>query len=332
MSEQKIQPDIFYQIRNGTRGAAAMLAGMKLDIFTPLKDGAMSPQQLALKLGVNPKKLAPLLYTLVLTGLLTEKEGAFSNTPETDKYLVKGRAEYMGNVHKIWYSNLMATLKTAETIRSGIPQAEYDWKNMTKDELWVLYEGMAAPDTIFANKLSTTFDFSENRRLLDAGGGSGTLAIAMTKIHPQLTATVFDLPTVTPITEQFIRDLEASERVKVVSGDLTCDPIPGKYDVAFLSSVIQTLSAEEARLVIINVGKVINPGGHLFIFGSGMLDNSRLSPKAAVEFNLVFINTYDSGQSYTENEFTDWLNAAGFMDLDFRYNEFTIKARKSADK
>jgi hypothetical protein len=51
-----------------------------------------------------------------------------------------------------------------------------------------------------------------------------------------------------------------------------------------------------------------------------------------VEFNLVFINTYDSGQSYTENEFTDWLNAAGFMDLDFRYNEFTIKARKSADK
>jgi len=328
MSEQKPQPDIFYQIRNGTRGAVAMLAGMKLDLFTPLNENPMKPEQLALKLGVDPGKLAPLLYALVLAGLLTEKDGTFSNTPESDEYLVKGKTGYMGNVHKIWYSNLMATLKTPETIRSGIPQAKYDWKNMTEDELWVLYEGMAAPDAIFANKLSSSFDFSQCRRLLDAGGGSGTLSIAMTKIHPQLTATVIDFPSVTPITKKFVKDLKASEKVEVVSGDLTCDPIQGMYDVAFLGSVIQTISAEEARQVIINVGNAINPDGELYIFGSGMLKNSRLSPKAAVEFNLVFINTYDNGQSYTESEYTGWFEEAGFTDFDFRYDEFTIIARK----
>jgi len=41
----------------------------------------------------------------------------------------------MGDVHKIWYRNLIATLKTPETIMTGVPQDNYDWKNMTEEEL-----------------------------------------------------------------------------------------------------------------------------------------------------------------------------------------------------
>jgi cyclopropane fatty-acyl-phospholipid synthase-like methyltransferase len=202
---------------------------------------------------------------------------------------------------------------------------------MPKGELKALFEGMSSHDVAFANWLSDEYDFSKCQKLLDAGCGSGTFAITMAQIYPNLTATVVDFPEVTPITEQFVMDADASDRVKVVSADLTCDAIPGMYDVAILSSVIQTLSAEEARQVINNIGKVINPGGWLYIFGGGMLENSRLSPKTAVEWNLVFINTYDNGQSYTEDEHRDWLREAGFEDLTFRYEDFSITARKQAD-
>jgi SAM-dependent methyltransferase len=331
LNEQSPQPDIFFQIKSAARATAAMLAGMELDLFTPLKDGPLNAVQLASKLEVYADKLGPLLYALVIAGLLTEKDGEFSNTPETNKFFVKGNVGYLGDIHKIWHSNLLATLKTAETIRTGVPQAKYDWKTMPKPELKNLYEGMSSGDDAFADWLSTHYDFSQCRRLLDAGGGSGTLAIAMTQIHPHLTATVVDLPEVTPITEQFVVDADASGRVKVVAADLTYEPIPGLCDVAFLGSLIQTISAEDARKVINNIGKVINPGGWLFIFGSGMLENSRLSPKPAVEQNLIFINTYDYGQSYTEDEHRNWLMEAGFEDLNFRYEELTITARKQAD-
>ncbi len=330
MSENKPKPDIFYTIKNRTRATVAMLAGMKLDLFTPLKDGPLHAEQLASKLGVNAGKLGPLLYALVIAGLLTEEEGAFSNTPETGEFLVKGKAGYMGDTYKIWYSNLHASLKTAETIRTGVPQAKYDWANMPEDELKALHEGMSAHDAAFAKQLSSQYDFSECRSLLDAGGGAGALAIAMTQIHPHLSATVVDLPEVTPITEQFVKDADASDTVKVVSANLIRDPIPGMYDVAIISSVIQTLSSEEAQQVINNVGKVINPGGWLYIFGGGMLENSRVSPRSAVEWNLVFTNTYDHGQSYTEDEHRGWLKEAGFEDLNFSYEEFTITARKQA--
>jgi 2-polyprenyl-3-methyl-5-hydroxy-6-metoxy-1,4-benzoquinol methylase len=309
-----------------------MLAGMELDLFTPLEDGPLNAEQLAAKLAVNPGKLAPLCYSLVIAGLLTEDQGAFSNTPETAEYFVRGKSSYMGTVYKIWMSNLLASLQTAETIRSGVPQARYDWARMPEEELLVLYEGMAAPDVVFAKRLSEKFDFSACRSLLDAGCGSGTLAIALTKLHPQLTATVVDLPTVTPITAQFVEKENAAEKVTVVSADLTKDSIPGSYDVAIIGSVLQTISAEDARKVVLNVGKVVEPGGQLFLFGSGMLQNSRLAPRAAVEFNLVFINVYDEGQSYTESEYTSWLEAAGFEEMNFNYDEFRITARKKGKK
>ncbi len=57
MSEQTPQPDVFYQIKNGARATAAMLAGMKLDLFTPLGDGPLDAEQLASILGVNAGKL-----------------------------------------------------------------------------------------------------------------------------------------------------------------------------------------------------------------------------------------------------------------------------------
>lgn len=308
-----------------------MLAAMQLDLFTPLEPKPLTPDQLAERLGVNAAKLTPLLYVLVINDLLIEKDGIFSNTPETAEFLVKGKPRYMGNVHKIWYKNLLASLQTAETIRTGVPQAKYDWANLPEEELMVLYEGMAAPDAIFARWLSDNFDFTHCSNLLDAGGGSGTLSIALTEIHPKLHATVVDLPEVTPITEKFVARMNAAEKVKVVAADLTRDPIPGMYDAVILSSVIQTVSAEEAQLILTNVGKVTKPGGQVYLFGSGMLEDSRLAPRPAVEFNLVFINTYDGGQSYTESQYRQWFETAGFVDPTFRYSDFTITARKRSD-
>ncbi|UCD22622.1 MAG: 16S rRNA methyltransferase, partial [Chloroflexota bacterium] len=77
-------------------------------------------------------------------------------------------------------------------------------------------------------------------------------------------------------------------------------------------SLIQVLSPDNARRMIRNVGKVVNPGGVILIGGSGIIDDSRTSPPEKVGINLVFVNLYDDGQAYTEQEHRDWLTEAGF--------------------
>ena len=49
------------RLTNAVYSSFALLAGMQLDLFTPLKDGPMSTEQVAGAIGVGSVKLNPLL-------------------------------------------------------------------------------------------------------------------------------------------------------------------------------------------------------------------------------------------------------------------------------
>ena len=93
------RPDTVNKLRFAADAAFAILTDMQLDVFTPLKDGPMTTEQIADAIGVAPARLRLLLYALVVADLLTEQDGRFSNTPEADQFLVKGAPSYMGNRH-----------------------------------------------------------------------------------------------------------------------------------------------------------------------------------------------------------------------------------------
>src|SRR4030095_4150581 len=101
----------------------AMLAGMELDVFTTLKDGPLTGRQVAATLGVDPIRLNALLYALVAAGLLTVDDESFSNTPEANQFLVRGRADYIGMRHHAYRRRWQTVLRTAESIRTGVSEA-----------------------------------------------------------------------------------------------------------------------------------------------------------------------------------------------------------------
>ena len=86
-------------LTEGVFPAMALLAGMQLDVFTTLKDGSKTTDEVAAVLGVGPVKLAPFLYALVAAGLLTVEEDRFSNTAEAGEFLVKGLPGYRAGMH-----------------------------------------------------------------------------------------------------------------------------------------------------------------------------------------------------------------------------------------
>ena len=89
MPQAGSQPEIINNLKFGVDAGLAMLAGMQLDLFTPLKDGPMSAEQLSSVIGVDPTRLRLLLYVLVAAGLLSEQKGCFSNTDEERRFRVR---------------------------------------------------------------------------------------------------------------------------------------------------------------------------------------------------------------------------------------------------
>jgi SAM-dependent methyltransferase len=315
MANPSPQPKTVNELRAAVDGGFAMLAGMQLDLFTPLKAGPMTAGQLAAAIGVGPERLRLLLYVLVVAGLLNEQDGVFSNTAEANQFLVKGEPSYIGNRHAAIAMRWRENFKTADSIRSGVPQAKLDFSNSPPEELERFLRNINASTVPSARALLKTADFSSVKTLLDVACGGAGVAITITKACPHVSATAVDLPQVAPIAQKLVNEEGAAERVKVLAADVVNGPIAGAYDAAVMRAFLQVLSAHDARRALQNIGTALNPGGKIFIIGQ-ILDDSRRSPLDAVGFNLSFINFFDAGESYTDSEYRDWLSAAGFIDIE----------------
>jgi hypothetical protein len=315
MADSTPQPETINKLRFGADAGLAMLAGMQLDVFTPMKDGPMTAEQVANAVGVKADRLRLLLWCLVAAGLLTEKDGRFSNTPEANHFLVKGISSYMGNMHANYSSAWAWKLKTAESIRASAPQAKIDFSNSPPAELEAFLRRINASTVAATRSLLARQDFSSITTLADVGCGGAGLALTMAKACPHLGITAIDLPQIAPIAQKIVNEEGAADRVKVLATDVLSGPLPGSYDAAILRALLQVLSPQDARVAVKNIAAAINPGGTIYIVGQ-ILDDSRTSPPEAVWFNLNFINTFDAGESYTEREHRAWLGEAGFVDIE----------------
>lgn len=313
----------------------ALMAACQLDVFTPLKDGPLTAEELAEKMQVGVSKLRPLLYALVASKLLAVDDGRFANTEESSYYLVKGQPAYTGKRLDIAAKAWSAMLKMTDSIRTGIGQAhdDFDWTRMPAEQLEVLMRGAHAPGLAMGRLLAGKFDFSKRVSLVDVGGGSGGTTLALLEACPHMHATIVEQANVAPLTQRIVAESGTAGRVRVVTADAVREPLDGTFDCAILSAVIQTLSADEARQLVHNVAGILNPNGVLYIIGM-VIDDSRLTPPEVATVNLLFINAYSDGQAYTESEHRAWLTEAGFEEIqreilpDWRS---LISARKRAE-
>jgi SAM-dependent methyltransferase len=306
--------------------ATNVLAGIELDLFTPLEHGPLSADEIADAVGVEAARLRPLLYALVVVGLLTLEEERFANTVEADYYLVRGRPHYWGHAQTYWSDIWSAALRTAESIRTGKPQARHDYARMPEDELEEFLHGLHPWSYWAGVRLARKHDFSTCRHILDAAGGSGALAIALTETLPDLHVTVAELPEVAPVTQRFIERAGLSERVHVVAIDLISQPLTGYFDAAVLKAFIQTISLQEGALALRNIHRALEPGSRIFVC-DWPLDDCRLTPEDLVLFSPVFRSIYDHGQKYTITEYKDLLVQTGYTDPGLDGDRF-VTARK----
>lgn len=315
MTSPPPRPDTIWRLRTALYPSIALLAGIQLDLFTPLSDGPGTVEQVAESLGVNSDKLRALMYILVESGLLTVEGDQFSNTPEANHFLVKGNSSYLGAGYEAFAEQWNAVWETTESIRTGSAQAKVDYSDMSEEELESHYHSFHLTTLATGSRLLAEYDFSSSRRLIDVAGGTGGVAIAIAQARPHLRATVVDLPTVTPITQGFVSEADVADRVEVLAADVVNGTLEGSFDVAVMSAFIPVISRDDAQRALKNVSQVMEPGSTMYIPDVGTLDNSRLAPPETVRQNLWFINVFDEGQARTEQERREWLTEAGFKDI-----------------
>jgi hypothetical protein len=309
--ESRVVPKTIESLADAVYPSFAMLAGMELDVFTPLRDGPLAAEEIAQAAGTDRAKTAALLDALVAIGLLKFDGGRFQNSPEADRFLVRGRPDYVGMRHHAYRRRWSSVLCVAETIRTGVPQRGMDYAGMPTDVRESFYRGTFTECLAAGRELARSQDLSGVRSLLDIGGGSGGLAIAMAEAWPHLSVTIADLPAIAPVAQRYIEEAGFATRINVCPTNVVSDPLGGSYDVAVMRGLFPVLTPEQIRSALANVYPALNLGGRLYVVG-WILDDARTSPLSYATYNLLFVNDYADGLIRTEAEHRAWLEEAGF--------------------
>ena len=323
--------ELIDQIRPAVITPMAVRAALQLDVFTPLANGPMTAEELADALGVKPRRLKMLLFQLVVADFLEFHDDRFANPLMTAHYLVKGSPGYIGGIHELWTELFTAQLQTAESIRTDTPQAKIDFAHMSQEELGGFLRGLHGNTIAAGRLLANNPVFAEATNVVDVGGGSGGLPIALCQEHSHLIATLYDLPAVVPIAQEMISEAGLENRIMAETYDVLERPLIGKYDIAVARSLFQVLSAEQCQKTALNIAAALPSGATIFVIGQ-ICDDTRLSPVNIVGFNLFFLNAYDDGEAYSESQYRNWLNEAGFVNIThepFLHGTSLISARKA---
>jgi predicted O-methyltransferase YrrM len=290
-----------------------LLSAFELNLFTVLGRQKRTSDEVAEELGTNPRTTDRLLNALCALGLIRKNDGYFSNTEAAARFLVKGEQEYMsGLTHTahLWrtWSTMTDAIKTGGRVTDASMKEE--------DSSWTpaFIEAMNYRAVKVAEALVSRLDLTGVKQVLDVGGGSGAYAIAFVKGHPDIAATVFDLPGVIPLTKHYIAESGLADRIITVTGDYHKDDLGTGFDLVFLSAIIHSNSPDQNRVLIEKGAKALNPGGQIII-QDFIVSEDRIGPLFGVLFALNMIVGTEAGDTYTESEVETWLMQAGFTNI-----------------
>jgi len=234
-----------------------------------------------------------------------------------DMYIISDRAralfleqgeDYVGGSLPHFLDIMEAWLKLPEIITKGKPEGE------EKHDVAAFMDAMASrPDKVVEESIDHCLKRKKDaKNVLDLGGGPGKYSKAF--VNRGLNVVLYDLPeSIDYVSVKYgLKDIKA---LALKKGDFTNDFVNefgGElFDIVFMGNICHIYSSEENRLLIKRVRKLLKRDGMIAIedFVRGR------SPMAEMFAVNMLANT-ESGGTYTEAQYRDWLTDAGFSKIE----------------
>jgi SAM-dependent methyltransferase len=304
--------------------AKVLLTAVEFGLFTKLGKHKLAGAELGRALELHPRGIADFFDALVAMGFLQRHgngpDARYENTAEGALFLDETSPRYIGGIlvmlnarlFRFWHDLPVA-------LRTGQPQNETrHGRKSVFEELYAdlprleqFLGAMTGLSRINFELLAGTFDFSKYKTLCDVGGATGLLCIEVSKRHPHLTCTTFDLPPVEPIARRHIDKAGLQARIRTAAGDFFRDPLP-KADVVTMGMILHDWNLDKKMLLIQKAYDALPPGGALITIET-LIDDERRSNAFGLLMSLNMLIEFGDAFDYSAADFHGWCKQVGFQ-------------------
>lgn len=297
--------------------SAILRAGIKLDVFSRLENNSLTSEEVALHIGASPRYTQSFLDCCVVLELLDKKDGKFSNSSMTSKFLVKGKEAYVGD-HALHHTNTWASWgRLDEVIKEGKTLLPYETGYVDADTYWTNYmigqHNRATSGQ--AHYLVQSLDVREKRKLIDLGGGAASYSIALCDANPQLEAVVVDRKEPLSIARSLVEEKNLQDRISFLEGGFFETQLGTGYDVCLISGVVLIKPEEDCRRLFKLAFDILEPGGLVVVQDYIRIEDDPQRKRLDTLEDLYVLVVFDPGAGDREGaEVASWLEDAGFQD------------------
>ena len=132
-------------------------------------------------------------------------------------------------------------------------------------DMLLLHEWMRNGARYTLSVIQRYVDFGTVERLLDVGGGDGTMALELWRSFSNIKITVFNMPGPATMVQEQAARLGAWDRVSALPGDFRTDALPGGNDMVMYSRVLADWPPELCRELLKKAHTALLPEGKLII-------------------------------------------------------------------
>lgn len=306
-------------IASGTM-SQVVAVGAQLRIPDLLASGPKAVHELAHATGSHAPSLRRLLRALASLDLCIEREdGSFGLTSMGD--LLRTDAPNSIRSWTLWccthmwpvWGRLRSSVMTGESAQKFVFGAD-GFDHLQRDEDFALAFNKAMVDLtrIVAGELIHVYDFSGCRRLIDIGGGYGSLLLPILESHPGMQGVLFDLPHAIAGARAGLSKNISFGRCDLIAGDFFAS-VPSGGDIYVLKTIIHDWNDERSTVILRNCRRAIPCEGKLLLIEQIMPERIQacLHDQAVTRVDLVML-LGPGGRERTEAEFHALLAASGF--------------------
>lgn len=338
-----ISPSPIMQMATGFWVSKTLMTAVELGVFTKISAyGHANSKFMTLRefqniIGIAESRPAEAFTTaLVSLGLLKviknkNGEKAFANSEISSMYLDKSKSTYIGDViamfderlYKRW-DNLSEALETNKPIgeaRGEDIESIFDKAKSYQEveQLQKFTHAMHGVSIAPARALSKNVDFSDHKKMMDIGGGSGVYAMEVVANSPNnMSAVVLDSKPVCEVADGYIKKYNLQNKVHTMTFDFFNDQLPNDCDVAFLSHIIHIFDKDKNITLLKKIHESLTNENGMIIISEWLLNDEKTGPISSALMGLTMIVENSGGRGYSYSEISQMLTEAGFKNIEKR--------------
>ncbi|MBN2440613.1 MAG: methyltransferase domain-containing protein [Spirochaetales bacterium] len=314
-------PTKIINLANAFYNSCVLFTAIDLGIFdalATLKKGDC--KTIARQCSSNPRGTQLLLDACVALELLIKDGDHYSNSPESELFLVPGRPGNLSQAIRYNRDVYPAWGQLKEMVLSGKPvekPAIHLGEDTDRTRNFVL--AMHGRALWIGHMIVPVIDLDGCRQLLDIGGGPGTYSVLLAQKYHKLKCTVMDLPEVAAIARELIQGQKMAKRVETIAGDYhSADFPPGNDTILFFGMLHQETPGDIISLFE-KAYAALKPGGKVWILDM-MTDKTHTKPTFSALFAVNMALTTTNGWVFSDDELHGWLKTTGF--INFKVKKF----------